>query len=84
MRMRTILATAALATVTVIGGATAAVASPGPDAGAHAKAVAAHSPGLLSGNVIQVPVNVDLNLCGNTVNVVGLLNPAVGNKCRAH
>jgi hypothetical protein len=46
-----------------------------------AKGVAAHSPGVLSGNVIQVPVHVPVNVCGNTVNIVGLLNPAFGNEC---
>lgn len=49
------------------------------DAGAQGKAVG--SPGVLSGNLIQVPVNVPVNVCGNTVDVVGLLNPAFGNKC---
>ncbi|MEV8548446.1 chaplin [Streptomyces glaucescens] len=44
--------------------------------------VAKHSPGLLSGNVVQIPVNAQLNVCGNSVNIVGLLNPAVGNTCR--
>ncbi|MHA5054831.1 chaplin [Streptomyces sp. SD15] len=38
------------------------------------------SPGVLSGNV-QIPIDLDLKLCGNTVNVVGLLNQAVGNVC---
>ncbi|MEJ8667907.1 chaplin [Streptomyces sp. MS1.AVA.1] len=37
--------------------------------------------GLLSGNTVQLPVHVPVNVCGNTVNVVGLLNPAVGNTC---
>lgn len=46
-----------------------------------AEAVAAHSPGFLSGNVVQVPVHIPVNVCGNTVNVIGLLNPAVGNVC---
>lgn len=46
-----------------------------------ADGVASDSPGVLSGNTIQVPVHVPVNVCGNTVNVVGLLNPAVGNKC---
>ena len=41
----------------------------------------ARSPGVLSGNTVQVPVDVPVNVCGNTVNVVGLLNPAVGNSC---
>ncbi|MBK3567146.1 MULTISPECIES: chaplin [unclassified Streptomyces] len=39
------------------------------------------SPGVLSGNVIQVPIDLDLNVCGNTINVIGLLNPAAGNHC---
>jgi hypothetical protein len=46
-----------------------------------AQAVAAHSPGVLSGNVVQIPVHVPVNVCGNTVNVIGLLNPAFGNTC---
>lgn len=49
------------------------------DAGAEAAAV--DSPGVVSGNVVQVPVHVPVNVCGNTVNVVALLNPASGNKC---
>ncbi|MCA1217418.1 chaplin [Streptomyces sp. 8L] len=49
------------------------------DAGAGAAAVG--SPGVLSGNVIQVPVHVPVNLCGNTVDVIGLLNPTFGNTC---
>ncbi|GHD87576.1 chaplin [Streptomyces naganishii] len=46
-----------------------------------ANAVSAGNPGVLSGNVIQIPVDLGLNLCGNTVNVLGALNPAVGNVC---
>ncbi|GGQ01435.1 chaplin ChpG [Streptomyces mutabilis] len=46
-----------------------------------AQAVAAHSPGVLSGNVVQVPVHVPVNVCGNTVNIIGALNPAFGNEC---
>ncbi|WLW54899.1 chaplin [Streptomyces sp. YU58] len=49
------------------------------DAGADGKAV--HSPGVLSGNLVQVPVHVPVNVCGNTVSVIGLLNPAFGNTC---
>ncbi|MEV6649635.1 chaplin [Streptomyces sp. NPDC051219] len=49
------------------------------DSGADGSATG--SPGLLSGNTVQVPVHVPVNVCGNTVNVVGLLNPAVGNSC---
>ncbi|WP_097868325.1 chaplin ChpH [Streptomyces sp. rh34] len=49
------------------------------DAGAQGAAIG--SPGVLSGNVVQVPVHVPINVCGNTVNVIGLLNPAFGNTC---
>ncbi|MEN8651272.1 chaplin [Streptomyces sp. 21So2-11] len=50
-------------------------------ADAGAQGVAAHSPGVLSGNLVQVPVHIPVNVCGNTVNVIGLLNPAFGNTC---
>ncbi|MGC9541532.1 chaplin [Streptomyces sp. UG1] len=46
-----------------------------------ADGAAVDSPGVLSGNTVQLPVHVPVNVCGNTVNVVGLLNPAVGNDC---
>ncbi|WP_406165267.1 chaplin family protein [Streptomyces sp. NBC_00996] len=46
-----------------------------------ADGAAAGSPGLISGNTIQLPVHVPVNVCGNAVNVAGLLNPAVGNSC---
>ncbi|MFJ8029942.1 chaplin [Streptomyces sp. NPDC096032] len=62
----------------VVGGAGLALA----DAGAHG--LAAGSPGVLSGNAVQVPVHVPVNLCGNTVDIVGLLNPAFGNSCLNH
>ncbi|MCQ4083362.1 chaplin [Streptomyces sp. RB6PN25] len=47
------------------------------DAGAHGAAV--NSPGVISGNNVQAPVHVPVNVSGNTVNVIGLLNPAFGN-----
>ncbi|GAA0587734.1 chaplin [Streptomyces crystallinus] len=74
MRIRPALV-ALVAVAGVFGGAGAAVA----DAGAHGEAIG--SPGVLSGNVIQVPVHVPVNVCGNSVNIVGLLNPAFGNTC---
>ncbi|MFD7872720.1 chaplin [Streptomyces sp. NPDC059766] len=49
------------------------------DSDAHG--AAANSPGVLSGNVLEVPVHVPVNLCGDTVDVVGLLNPAFGGFC---
>ncbi|MGA5732127.1 chaplin [Streptomyces seoulensis] len=49
--------------------------------GATADGAAVGSPGVLSGNTVQAPVSVPLNVCGNSVDVVGLLNPAFGNSC---
>ncbi|GKQ33904.1 chaplin [Streptomyces sp. A012304] len=46
-----------------------------------ANGVAAGSPGVISGNTMQAPVHIPVNLCGNTVDVVGVLNPAFGNSC---
>jgi hypothetical protein len=68
------------------------VASAGLVAGAGAGAAvadssapgtAAGSPGIASGNNVQVPVHVPAEICGNTVGLVGLLNPASGNTCAA-
>ncbi|AWZ09632.1 MULTISPECIES: chaplin [unclassified Streptomyces] len=58
----------------------AGAASPAmADSVAEGKAVG--SPGVLSGNVLQVPVHIPVNVCGNTVNVIALLNPSFGNTC---
>ncbi|KAF3909612.1 hypothetical protein AA313_de0206598 [Arthrobotrys entomopaga] len=37
--------------------------------------------GEISGNILQVPVHVPVNVCGNSIDVIGLLNPAFGNTC---
>ncbi|MFG2712475.1 chaplin [Streptomyces goshikiensis] len=74
-RIAKAFAITAVAGSAVAAGAGLAVA----DAGAHGAAVG--SPGVLSGNLVQVPVHVPVNVCGNSVNVVGLLNPAFGNTC---
>ncbi|APY91174.1 chaplin [Streptomyces alfalfae] len=62
----------------IAAGAGMASATPG---GAEADGVATNSPGVGSGNVLQVPVHIPVNLCGNTVTVIGALNPAFGNAC---
>ncbi|MEW2496912.1 chaplin [Streptomyces nodosus] len=49
------------------------------DSGAEAST--AGSPGVLSGNSVQIPLHVPVNICGNTVDVVAALNPAFGNAC---
>ncbi|MEU8995595.1 chaplin [Streptomyces caniferus] len=51
------------------------------DADGGARGVAAGSPGIVSGNVIQVPVHVPINLCGTSVDIIALLNAASGNTC---
>ncbi len=49
--------------------------------GAHAEGATEGSPGVGSGNNAQVPVDVPVNLCGNTVDVIAALNPVFGNAC---
>ncbi|MFG2285196.1 chaplin [Streptomyces sp. NPDC048595] len=53
----------------------------GHQSGAFAKGYAVGSPGFLSGNLVQVPINIPINVCGNSVNIAALLNPAFGNRC---
>ncbi|MFF0288010.1 chaplin [Streptomyces sp. NPDC005262] len=65
----------AAGTLMAIGAATPAFADSGAEGAAN------NSPGVLSGNVIQVPVHIPVNVCGNTVSVIGLLNPAAFNAC---
>jgi hypothetical protein len=48
--------------------------------GASADGMAKNSPGVGSGNVIQAPVHIPVNAVGNSVNVIGVLNPAFGNQ----
>ncbi|MFF0585468.1 LAXTG-anchored chaplin ChpA [Streptomyces sp. NPDC003781] len=50
-------------------------------ADSHADGTATNSPGAVSGNALQAPVDVPVNLCGNTVDVIAALNPAFGNEC---
>lgn len=50
-------------------------------ADSNAQSLAQGSPGVLSGNSIQVPVHVPVNVCGNSVDVAALLNAASGNTC---
>ncbi|WP_372344216.1 chaplin [Streptomyces sp. KL116D] len=67
---------------TIIAGAVMALGMAAPafaDAGAEAAAVG--SPGVLSGNVLQVPVHVPVNFCGNSINGIAALNPTFGNTC---
>ncbi|MGW5865690.1 chaplin [Streptomyces sp. NPDC055239] len=47
--------------------------------GAHADGKAVKSPGVGSGNLVQAPVHIPVNAVGNTVSVIGALNPAFAN-----
>ena len=73
--IKKVAAAAALAGGVVLAGAGLAVADSG------AQGAALNSPGVVSGNTIQVPVHVPVNACGNTISVVGLLNPSFGEYC---
>ncbi|MEE1929204.1 chaplin [Streptomyces sp. TRM 70351] len=73
--IKKVVAAAAATGGLVLAGAGVAVA----DAGAQGAAVG--SPGVISGNVVQVPVHVPVNVCGNTVDIIALLNPTFGNTC---
>jgi hypothetical protein len=74
-RMRKAVAVAAMVGGMMLAGAGAASA----DSNAYGEV--SNSPGVLSGNLIQIPVDIPVNVCGNSVNVIGALNPAFGNKC---
>ncbi|MBT2471832.1 chaplin [Streptomyces sp. ISL-66] len=74
-RIARAVAVTASAAAVLVGGAGMAAAD------ATAEGAAIGSPGVLSGNVVQVPIHIPINVCGNTVNVVGFLNPAFGNTC---
>ncbi|MFE6333014.1 chaplin [Streptomyces sp. NPDC057798] len=39
------------------------------------------SPGVAAGNDVSAPVDLPVNACGNTVDVVAALNPSFGNGC---
>ncbi|MFF3732483.1 chaplin [Streptomyces sp. NPDC002476] len=73
--IKKVVAAAAVTGGLVLSGAGMAVA----DSGAQGAAMG--NPGVISGNTIQVPVHVPMNLCGNTVDIIGLLNPTFGNAC---
>ncbi|MFJ1970411.1 chaplin ChpE [Streptomyces sp. NPDC087903] len=70
-----------VAAVTMVAGgliaAGAGMASATDGAVAHGAAVG--SPGVASGNLVQAPVHIPVNAVGNSVNVIGALNPAFGN-----
>ena len=77
MQVKKIVAIAAATGGLVLAGAGVASAH-----GAQAEGAAWNSPGVVSGNTIQVPIHIPVNVCGNTISVIGLLYPAFGNSCQ--
>ncbi|MFI1091960.1 chaplin [Streptomyces sp. NPDC020917] len=69
------------AALTIAAGAVLAGGAGVAAADADAQGAAAGSPGVLSGNLVEAPVNVPVDACGDTVDVIGLLNPGFGAQC---
>ncbi|MGP3923268.1 chaplin [Streptomyces sp. 8N616] len=71
-------AVTAVASAMVTGAAGTAVA------GTDAKGAAVNSGGVIAGNVVQIPIHVPINFCGNNVSWPGgasFLSPTIGNTC---
>lgn len=75
--IKKVVAVAAATSGLVLAGAGVATAQSGAVGGSVG------APGVISGNVVQVPIHVPVQACGNTVNIIALLNPAFGNTCVA-
>ncbi|MFI9628336.1 chaplin [Streptomyces sp. NPDC052042] len=69
------VAAVAAGTLMAVGAAAPAFA----DSGASGEA--AFSQGVASGNLVQAPIHIPLSVCGSTVNVIGVINPAFGSTC---
>ena len=75
MNIKKIAALTAATSGLVVAGAGIAMADTAADGYAQ------HSPGVLSGNNVQVPVHIPVNACGDTLSIIGLFNPAFDNNC---
>jgi hypothetical protein len=73
--IKKVVAAAAATGGLVLAGAGMAMADSG------AQGAAMDSPGVLSGNAVQAPVHLPVNVCGNTVSAIGLLSPAFDATC---
>jgi hypothetical protein len=49
------------------------------EATAHGSAY--DSPGIVSGNNVQIPIHIPVNVCGDTISVIGILDQAFDNHC---
>ncbi|MDI5963066.1 chaplin [Streptantibioticus silvisoli] len=73
-----------VAAVTAVAGGLAMAGAGAACAASAAHGAALNSPGVASGNLVQVPLHVPVNATGDTVDVIGLLNPAFGNHTLNH
>ncbi|GAA2277354.1 small membrane protein [Streptomyces ruber] len=73
----------AAAVTLLAGGLVTAVAGPA-SASSGADGATVHSPGVLAGNLVQVPVHIPVNVVGNGIKVVGVMNPSFGEKGVTH
>jgi hypothetical protein len=74
MKLKKIAALAAATSALVMAGAGAAMAD-----ASSADGSASHSPGIGSGNNTEVPVNAPINVTGNGIDVIGVLDWVFGN-----
>ncbi|MFF4953818.1 chaplin [Streptomyces chattanoogensis] len=72
-----------VAAITMVAGGLAAAGAGVASAhsGPQALGTAVKSPGALSGNLVQAPISIPVNACGDTATIIGALNPAFGNDC---
>ena len=80
--MRKVLSRSLLTVAATTGALAAAVGYAQADSAAEAGN--SGSPGLLSGNTVEAPVDAPVNACGNSADAVGAMNPAFGNNCQNH
>lgn len=73
MKLKKIALLTAATSGLVLAGAGAALADTSADGSATG------SPGVGSGNNVQIPVHVPTNITGNGVNIIGLLDSVFGN-----
>ena len=69
------------AAVTIAVGGLAVAGAGAASAHGPAQGAAVNSPGVVAGNVAQVPVSVPVNACGNVVRVIGVMNQTFGTPC---
>jgi len=73
MKLKKIALLTAATSGLVLAGAGAALADTSADGSATG------SPGIGSGNNVQIPVHVPTNVTGNGINIIGLLDSVFGN-----